>query len=849
MFSFLCLLYLSLISVFVALITYIIFFRKGSIHDKTSAQEKIKFIKKHVPPKASKGWQLKSVDSGLRIWQKDLGGSTPPWMSRIIYACSGIIPASKQEVMKVLKQPFLLLEWDPSVKTVSQVTTGNNQDVVSVSFNCSSFLARAVLQLREIFGGETKAVYSRHWDTDLKTKSEAWFVSSFVEQVIPAEGSLLSCFLVSSMDNGDDEPSESLVSLIVAPVSERFASIPQLTVSRVAGLQDFFTHYKPDQSHANSVGSEPSNISLSGSDNHVTHLESINQTGVGDLLGGAVDLTDDNKMIKRGKESVGSDSHLPEFLRSESLEGMLQKVMDIYQATEGTDNWISQGNTKGLDILKRPPMAGERPWDCYRATSVINVPLDYILAYIYELDFRGEWDDMFLKGETVEEIDPITKVNRLEYKPQWPASGRDFCVIAILREIDEGVIALASEAVEHERCPEKKGIVRAEIITGGFVVKELSSDPPSYVVTYMTRVDLKGNLPARLVNRVLSSQPQALAVLRDKLEACYQAEVEVDGLDTSQLRREGTELCTALMKAKSSQQPQPDVEREEKVSLQGWSLLETQDTDSVHSSEMTDRFDPNNISQDSGEMFPITDEQMKFSHVDRHQLDYRTLSNQAAANLLGEVQLASQVEISVSEEMGGQASQGREGEWSYRSIEKDVVILQKTGDKIHSFLGKGMIKAKPPTVYEAVRNHMTRHVYDRMLKKTKLVRQIDDQTKIIYCHHETTQCFVKQSRDSVALIGERVEPERYLIAGTSVDIPELPQKKDIIRMKVHVAGWVIEPMLQNGQLYSMVSYLTQLDFGGPFPATILNRVGRRQPLCIAYLRDHLEKKERKASTV
>lgn len=101
------------------------------------------------------------------------------------------------------------------------------------------------------------------------------------------------------------------------------------------------------------------------------------------------------------------------------------------------------------------------------------------------------------------------------------------------------------------------------------------------------------------MNRVLSSQPQALAVLRDKLEACYQAEVEVDGLDTSQLRREGTELCTALMKAKSSQQPQPDVEREEKVSLQGWSLLETQDTDSVHSS------DPNNISVRRTQVYPV----------------------------------------------------------------------------------------------------------------------------------------------------------------------------------------------------------------------------------------------------
>lgn len=33
---------------------------------------------------------------------------------------------------------------------------------------------------------------------------------------------------------------------------------------------------------------------------------------------------------------------------------------------------------------------------------------------------------------------------------------------------------------------------RGEIIIGGFVVKELSSDPPSCLVTYLTRVDLKG---------------------------------------------------------------------------------------------------------------------------------------------------------------------------------------------------------------------------------------------------------------------------------------------------------------------------------------------------------------------
>lgn len=73
---------------------------------------------------------------------------------------------------------------------------------------------------------------------------------------------------------GEDEQTESLVTLVVAPVSQLFASIPQLTACRVAGLQDYFTHYKPDQSPAKSVGSEASTTTLSSSvsEDHVKDL-------------------------------------------------------------------------------------------------------------------------------------------------------------------------------------------------------------------------------------------------------------------------------------------------------------------------------------------------------------------------------------------------------------------------------------------------------------------------------------------------------------------------------------------------------------------------------------------------
>ena len=63
--------------------------------------------------------------------------------------------------------------------------------------------------------------------------------------------------------------------MVVAPVSQLIASITRLTASRVAGLQDYFTHYKPDQSPAKSVGSEASTTTMSSSisDDHVKDLE------------------------------------------------------------------------------------------------------------------------------------------------------------------------------------------------------------------------------------------------------------------------------------------------------------------------------------------------------------------------------------------------------------------------------------------------------------------------------------------------------------------------------------------------------------------------------------------------
>ena len=87
-----------------------------------------------------------------------------------------------------------------------------------------------------------------------------------------------------------------------------------------------------------------------------------------------------------------------------------------------------------------------------------------------------------------------------------------------------------------------------------------------------------------------ASQPQAVAVLRDKLEALYQADVQANSEDMSKIQKEGVDLWTELMKVKEAKNPSKEDggEREEKESLQGWSLVETHTESSLSSINTAD---------------------------------------------------------------------------------------------------------------------------------------------------------------------------------------------------------------------------------------------------------------------
>ncbi|KAL9954917.1 hypothetical protein ACROYT_G042503 [Oculina patagonica] len=236
--------------------------------------------------------------------------------------------------------------------------------------------------------------------------------------------------------------------------------------------------------------------------------------------------------------------------------------------------------------------------------------------------------------------------------------------------------------------------------------------------------------------------------------------------------------------------------------------------------------------------------------VNRLHIKFRVLGNHAAAEVLKEALLASSVPEMIksapifSDSPRKVTEDSSHGGWTFHSIQKDVTIVRKReeggGGILHCFMGRGVIEASPQTVWEAVKNPLSRYIYDNMLKKINIVEHVEEGLKVVYMLHETSQCFMTHSRDFCYVSKERVEGQKYVLASQSIEHPKCPLSPSIIRGQIVSSGWIVEPLRVNGQDWSLVWYITKVHLGSSsLPWRLIDLLSKRQPLSIAYLRSYL----------
>lgn len=235
--------------------------------------------------------------------------------------------------------------------------------------------------------------------------------------------------------------------------------------------------------------------------------------------------------------------------------------------------------------------------------------------------------------------------------------------------------------------------------------------------------------------------------------------------------------------------------------------------------------------------------------VNKLHIKFRVLGNHAAAEVLKEALLASSLPemvktAPISPSRQPSAVDLSHGGWTFHGIQKDVTIVRKRVESsygfLHCFMGRGVIEASPLTVWEAVRNPLSRYIYDNMLKKINIVDHVEEGLKVVYMLHETSQCFMTHSRDFCYVSKERVEGQKYVLASQSIEHPKCPVSPTIIRGQIMSSGWIVEPLRVDGQEWSLVWYITKVHLGSSsLPWRLIDLLSKRQPLSIAYLRSYL----------
>ncbi|RRT48947.1 hypothetical protein B296_00051579, partial [Ensete ventricosum] len=161
--------------------------------------------------------------------------------------------------------------------------------------------------------------------------------------------------------------------------------------------------------------------------------------------------------------------------------------------------WTIVGCRNGLRLFKEASDADS--CGMYRddhpalmAVGVIDASSEAIFKRVMSLgSSRSEWDFCLLEGNVVEHVDGHTDIIHKKLCSDWlpwQMKRRDLLLRRYWRREDDGTYVILYHSVFHQKCPSKRGYVRACLKSGGYVISPVNQGKQS-VVKHMLAIDWK----------------------------------------------------------------------------------------------------------------------------------------------------------------------------------------------------------------------------------------------------------------------------------------------------------------------------------------------------------------------
>lgn len=179
------------------------------------------------------------------------------------------------------------------------------------------------------------------------------------------------------------------------------------------------------------------------------------------------------------------------------------------QELETSEKWVANGD-KPCALYRME--IGDRI--ASKGVAIVKFNIEKVVTFLEKEDTLQKLNPDLLEKKTLHAVKDHFKVLYQQYKAVWPVSNRDFVSVSHLFRVN-GKVYLGTKSVNYPY-PEVKGVVRAEIFIGGYIIEKI--DENTTRITYISDSDAKGSIPGMIKNTVTQKQGGIAATIGPVME-------------------------------------------------------------------------------------------------------------------------------------------------------------------------------------------------------------------------------------------------------------------------------------------------------------------------------------------
>ncbi|ELP88101.1 phosphatidylcholine transfer protein, putative [Entamoeba invadens IP1] len=172
---------------------------------------------------------------------------------------------------------------------------------------------------------------------------------------------------------------------------------------------------------------------------------------------------------------------------------------DFKKVLDDDEGWNVSEDKNGTTVLFRDASNEETLQIKLRSTALKDIPAEVIHDVLQDPEYRATWDESMKEQKLVEQIDENTEIGYYSVKMPLTIANRDWVNMrSWWFDEKKGIYIITNHSVDHPKCGEVSGFVRAKSLKTGYIVEKT---PEGTKLSFFSWNSWNGWIPNWVVNK------------------------------------------------------------------------------------------------------------------------------------------------------------------------------------------------------------------------------------------------------------------------------------------------------------------------------------------------------------